>query len=386
MNRVGLVLTGGGARAAYQAGALKAIAEICAIERNPFKVISGVSAGAFNGLWLASEKTDFRTSTQSMWESWAAIEMHNVFKTDSRTLLNIGAHWLKDLSLGGLIKHSNINYLLDATPLASFLKSKIDFKMIQHNVSSKKIHGIAVTATHYYNGTSVTYFDGHPSISSWSREGRESRRATLHLKHALASSAIPFFFQPIELEDGFYGDGGIHLSSPLSPAIHMGADRILAIGINHKHCAKELPGHPISKTISPGDIAGTLLNALFFHSIDADIERLNRINRTLSILTEEQLATEPDKLRQIPVLVIRPSQDLGQMASELYQRFPEAIKYFLRGLGASALESWDLMSYLAFEKEYVQSILKLGYKDALAQKKNILQFFEDPGVPTKESR
>ncbi len=376
MEKIGLVLTGGGARAAYQAGALKAISEICEFKENPFKIISGISAGSINGIWIAGQSSQFEVTTQSLWDNWATIEMNQVFKTDPATVFSIGARWVRNLSLGGWLHQPNINYLLDTSPLKAYIKSKMNLKSIQLNIADKKIHAIAITATQYHSGLSVTYFDGHASITPWSREGRESRRCVLQTAHLLASAAIPIFFPPVKLEDGFYGDGGIKLSSPLSPAIHMGADRILAIGIHHKQDAKRTSHHISSKSISTGDIIGTLLNALFSHSIDADLERLNRINRTLAILSNEQLKKEPDQLRHIPTLAIRPSQDLGLMTSELFSRFPQTIKYLLRGLGASDLESWDLMSYLAFEKEYILSLLKLGYQDAFAQKRDILQFFK----------
>lgn len=375
MKKIGLVLTGGGARAAYQVGVLRAISEICKLENNPFNVISGTSAGSINGAWIGASDERFNEMTHSMWNTWAGLEMNQVFRTDTATLFKTGTRWIKDLSFGGRFLHSNINSLLDPSPLKNFIHSKIDFSKIKKNIVQQKIHGIAITATHYQSGSSVIYFDGHPSISSWNREWRSSCRATLHLDHVLASSAIPIFFPPVQLDGGFYGDGGIMLSAPLSPAIHMGADRILAIGIHHKPGVMPPAKRIDSKSITPGDIAGTLLNSLFFHSIDSDLERMNRINRTLSLLTKEQLLSEPDQLRHIPVLSINPSQDLGKIDLELFNRFPKTIRYLLRGLGASDLRSWDLMSYLAFESEYIKSLLKLGYNDAFEQKEKILKFF-----------
>ncbi len=375
MSKIGLVLTGGGARAAYQIGALKGISEITSFKENPFNVISGVSAGAINATWIASQTKDFQESIESVWEGWRSIEIKEVFKTDPLTFLKIGASWLGDLSLPGRQKHTKFTYLIDASPLIECLKPKINFEVIQSKIANHSIHGIAVTATNYHNGKSVTFFDGDSSVDLWNRKWNEARRTTLKLEHVLASSSIPVLFSPIELEDGFYGDGGVKLTSPLSPPIHMGAEKVLTIGIHHetKSKAPDLMLKP--NTVSMGEIIGTLLNSLFFHSIEEDVARMMRINRTISLLSKEQQKTEPDGLRKIPLLAIQPSQDLGVLASDLYCKFPKALKYLLHGLGASDVESWDFISYLAFEKEYVSAVLELGYKDALACKDDIVQFF-----------
>lgn len=378
MSKIGLVLTGGGARAAYQAGVLRAICEICELDVNPFNVVSGISAGAINVVGIASHGKSFEKTTRSIWASWSSLDMRQVFKTDPFTFLKIGAGWLKDLSFGGRAKHTDINYLLDTTPLSEFIRSKVDFDQIRKNIETKKIHGVALTATHYRSSSSRIFFDGHPSIQPWCRKShREARRTILHANHVLASSSIPIFFAPVLLEDGFYGDGCIKQAAPLSSVIHMGADRILAIGIHRVYDLRRPEPKLSSQSILPGDIVGTLLNALFFHSIDEDIERFQRINRTLSILTDEQLAREPDQLRKIPILVIKPEEDIGLMASELYSHFPRSVRHLLRGLGSSDLENWDLMSYLAFEKDYIHALLKLGYRDAVAKESEILEFFGD---------
>lgn len=375
MAKLGLLLTGGGARAAYQVGVLRAISDIGHFKENPFNVISGVSAGAMNATWIAAMHSDFNHSTKSLWNSWASLEMEEVFKTNPGSFLKNLIHWIGDITLPPKQhKSPEFTSLLDSSPLINYINSKLDFDLIKKHISEKKLHGIAITTTNYNTGSSVTFFDGHPSIEPWQREWRTTRRTHITNSHILASTAIPIFFPPVRLDDGYYGDGGIKLSSPFSPLVHMGAEKILAIGIHHQN-DKQSPSHPSYKFISMGDVAGTLLNTLFFHSIEADLERFKRINRTVSILTKDQLANEPDKLRYIPMLMIQPSKDLGQVGIKQFNRFPKTVRYLLKGIGASDLESKDLMSYLAFEKEYIQNLMELGYQDAMKKKDDVQLFF-----------
>jgi NTE family protein len=377
IKKTGLILTGGGARAAYQAGVLKGISDITDFKECPFKIISGVSAGAINGVWLGAHSSDFKGATQMIWDTWSTIEMQEVFKTNPASFFKIFRKWLTDLIFGGRFQKPQFTSLLNSDPLAGFIKSKLNFQMIKESIQTGRIHGLAVTTTNYYSGASITFFDGDGSIQPWTKKWREARRTDLNLGHILASSSIPIFFPPVELEDGFYGDGGIKLSAPLSPAIHMGADKILAIGIRHLPEPNDIPPHLTNKPISMGDITGTLLNAMFFHSIDTDIERFERINRTIAILGKEELAKDPDHLKIIPLLAINPSEDLGRIDSDLFSRFPKMLRYLLQGVGASDLESRDMMSYLAFESTYLTTLLSVGYQDAMKREKDILDFFRE---------
>jgi NTE family protein len=379
----GLTLAGGGARAAYQAGVLRAIAEILAKERKheptPFQIFTGESAGAINCCVLVSEVENFLAATSSLWEYWATIRLENIFRTSPFSLITIASRWLKDLSLGGILKSNGTSvYLLDTAPLTDYLLPKIDFRKIKGLVASKQIHGIAVSATNYATGSAITFFDGDPSIQAWTRSQRMGRRATLSLPHVLASTAIPILFPPVRIGQSFYGDGSVRLKTPLSPCIHLGAEKILAIGSLYRypivHTAEINEDHAM-ETISLADIAGVLLSAGFLDSLDADIERMSRVNQTLQLIPREKHQKLPTQLRKVDFLMIRPSRDLTQLASDAFQHFNVMLRYLLRGLGTSSESGWDLMSYLAFDRAYTKQLLELGHHDALEQKKSILDFF-----------
>jgi len=374
MKKFALVLTGGGARAAYQVGALRAVSDIMKFKENPFKIISGFSAGAINGAWLAGRSEDFDAVTKCMWEAWSSLHSEKIFKTNPISLFGIGSRWIKDLSSGGWLGNSKITYLLDTTPLRKFLAHNLDFQAIREHIHSGKLSGICVCATNYQTGHSTAFFDGHEGIEVWERTNRLSVQTSLNLNHIMASAAIPIFFPPIKVHDAYYGDGMIRMNAPLSPAIHMGADKLFVIGIRGANeTAVDKPKVP---HISLGDIAGTLLNGLFFDAIDGDIERMQRINRTLSLMTPEQLKKDPDHLRPVPLLFLRPSREV--MSSPNYQisSLPRTLRFLLKGIGVTEETGRDMLSYLTFEKDYLINLLELGYNDGLEQESEIRAFFE----------
>jgi NTE family protein len=248
---------------------------------------------------------------------------------------------------------------------------------ITEHVASGRLHGAAVTATSYHSGSALSFFDGAPEIDAWARTTRLGVRQPLSVSHVLASAAIPLFFPPVAIAGRWFGDGCLRLNAPLSPAIHLGAQRIVAIGIRYARTPaetdvlnREVIEHP-APTVS--EIGGVLLNAIFLDSLESDVERLVRINATLSMLTPEQHGRQ--LLRRIPLLVLRPSRDLGQLAIDEYQRFPKMLRYLLRGIGASGDSGWDLVSYLAFEKGYLTHLMELGYHDTRARRDDVDAFF-----------
>jgi NTE family protein len=378
--KIGLVLTGGGARAAYQVGVLQGIAEIIARDPTdpvPFDILAGTSAGAINSTFLAARVQQFTAGVQALRDFWQGLRAEQVIRTDFRALSGLGLRWLRDLSLGGLVGKSSSTYLLDATPLRSFLADKIDFAGIKNHLQSGRLHAIAISATNYLTGTTVVFYDGAPNVDPWVRSTRLSERADLDLRHVLASAAIPVFFEPVRLNGSFYGDGCVRLTTPLSPAIHLGADKVLAIGIRYRRPDEE--NRELNRTgemdeISLIDIAGVMLNAAFLDALDTDIERMQRINRTVALLSKLQGKRHPE-LREIPLLAIRPSQDLGTLAAEQFDRFSTMLRYLLKGIGASSAKGWDLLSYLAFDEAYTGRLIELGYADALAQRDAINEFF-----------
>jgi NTE family protein len=387
VSHVGLVLTGGGARAAYQVGVVRALAEIVPDETTPFDVIAGISAGAINGVVLATGAEDFSRATERLRATWASLTPDRIYRTGAFRLAGIGSRWLRDLSTGGLVGKTGINYLLDPAPLHELVETEIPIGRMRRHLRSGRLRGLAVSATNYHTGAGVTFFEGAADIQPWSRSTRVGIRARIGVAHVMASAAIPVFFPPVALDGSFYGDGCVRMHYPMSPAIHLGADRILAVSQRHLPTPGATAADEArSKTsaLPMSEIAGVLLNAVFLDSLDSDVERLERINQTLALVPPELHGGDLD-LRHIPALVIRPSVDLGKLAADEYQRFPAMLRYLLKGIGATGQAGEDLLSYLAFEPVYVQRVMELGYADALARRDEIAEFFRAPPQPAASS-
>lgn len=378
--RYGLILSGGGARAAYQAGVLQGISDILGTDcgAQPFPVITGISAGAINAAFMAGASDSFAHQTLKLSEIWNELEPEQVLRTDMMSLGKLGAGWIRDLSFGGMLGNSKSTYLLDSTPLARLLDKKIDFHQIQENIKAKKIHGVAVSATNYATGTSNAFFNSL-EVENWARSSRIGLKTDINLDHVLASSAIPFVFKPVRINKSFYGDGGVRSNAPFSPAIHLGADRLIAIGVRYFRDeieTMELNQQLEMNSIALSDIVGVMFNSLFLDAIEFDYERLQRINDTVRLLQEAEELRAKAKLKIIPTLLIRPSVDLGVLAAEQFDRFPHMLRYLLKGIGASKERGADLLSYIAFDKAYTSKLIEIGIKDAMDRKKEIRAFFE----------
>lgn len=373
--KIALTLPGGGARAAYQAGVLRGISEICKFKESPFQIISGISAGGINSMWLAAEAADFAAATTKMVESWRELKVSDIYKTDAGTLVKTGLKWMRNLSLGDMFSESRINYLLDTSPLRKLLKDKIDFNKIQANLDSGLVYGLSLSATDYHLGAGITFFAGSPHIKPWKRTLARGFREALTIDHVMASAAIPIFFPMVHIKGRDYGDGGVGLKTPLSPAIRMGASRMLVIGVQNPRGSETEKDSKRVERASLGDVAGELLNSLFLTSLDADLERLELINRTVAMFTPEQVKKDPDQIRKIPTLLIRPSRDLSCVGKKEFQHFPFTVRYLLKGLGVKNEKGWDLLSYLSFDQVYAAALLDLGYADALAKREEIVHFF-----------
>jgi len=234
---------------------------------------------------------------------------------------------------------------------------------VQKHCDSKILRGLAVSATNYLTGTTVTFFDGAMDVKPWVRHGRIALREPIGIEHVMASAAIPMFFPPVSIDGKLFGDGGVRMTTPISPAIHLGADKIIAIGIRYFRSPETsiaLNRDTRAERVSVAQIAGVLLNSLFLDSLDNDLERLQRINRTLGFVPEEARRRNPDFPRRIPALSLRPSRDLGRLAADQYDSFPVTIRYLLRGIGATSDSGWDLLSYVAFQPGYVGQLIQLG--------------------------
>lgn len=378
-------MSGGGARAAYQVGAIRALAEILDDVQTPFPILTGVSAGAINAVSLASHADNFRAAADRLWETWRAITPEQVYRTDVRSLGSIGSRWIKELTSGGLFGPGRVNHLLDTAPLRKLLAEKLRVTTIGDHLQRGSLRAVAVSATNYHTGTAITFYDAaphaSPAIEPWVRSMRIGQKASLRLDHVLASSAIPIFFPPVELDGAYFGDGCVRLTSPLSPAIHLGADRIVAIGIRYLRSAERTAElnhreHLLSPSLS--EIGGVLLNAVFLDALEGDVERLERINRTVALIRPEERQLGPP-LRNIPLLVLRPSRDLGSLAVNQHEHFPRTLRYLLRGIGVTHARGADLLSYLAFAPEYIGQLLELGHGDTMARREEIERFFAATG-------
>ncbi len=382
---LGLVLTGGGARSAYQVGAMRAIARILQTPTLPFDVVTGISAGAINAVALASGADDFPTAADALAKVWSSLTPERVYRTGTLGLVRIGTRWILDLSAGGILGRSGINYLLDPSPLRGLLDREIPLGRMRRNLRSGLLRGVAVSATNYHTSVGVTFYEGAAGIDPWTRATRIGIPARLTLEHVMASAAIPVFFPPVRLGRSFYGDGCVRMNTPLSPAVHLGADRILAVSVRYlRQPGETMQQEATDRTerIPVSEIAGVLLNSVFLDSLDADHERLERVNRTVALIPRDRLSRSGLEMRNIPALVLRPSQDLGRLAADEYHRFPAMLRYLLRGIGATGNTGEDLLSYLAFEPVYIRRAMDLGFSDAMARRDEIEAFLA--GAPVAE--
>lgn len=379
MSKNAIVLTGGGARAAYQAGVMRALYEIVKEDKTLFEVITGTSAGAINAIYLASNSNDWDIATNQLWDLWAGLNPKDIFDLGALSIGKLGSKWLAGATFGGLApKGSGVNHLLDTTPLRRLLEREIDFAALNKIVADGTLKGFAVSTTNYYSGSSVVFHNTTEAIDDWSRSDRFSVRTDIALEHVMASSAIPLFFPPESIGESWYGDGCLRQTTPLSPAIHLGAEKIIAIGIRAPHPVERQREIAFSANRNPsiGQISGVLMNAVFLDAMEADVERLSRINQTLYHLDKQKREDHFSQLRAIPILMLRPSQDLGAMTAQLSKRMPPMLHYLLKGIGVSGTEGLDLLSYLAFDKSYSLPLLDLGRQDTLARSEEIKRFLE----------
>jgi NTE family protein len=377
MGRLALVLTGGGARAAYQAGALRALAELWPRRRSPFTILTGVSAGSINASVMAHHADDFQRGAERLWTLWNTLTLDKVLKVDTCCVARSSYRMLRGVLSGGMLPHTVSSHLLDNSPLKELLERHIDFARIHGHVSSGRLQGFAVSATNYHTGSAVTFFDAEPGRNEWVRSRHLGWRQAICGDHILASSSIPFFFPPIQLGGGaFYGDGTLRLACPLSPALRIGAEAVLAIGVNKPRDPARLveqnlrPGRPMNLA----GIAGVVLDAVFLDSLDHDLDRLQRMNRELVARPALVESPRPGGLRLIACEAIQPSRDLGLSAVGQSERFPFMLRHILHGLGVSGRVGSGVSSYLSFDFHYTGKLLRIGYNDAMDRRDALRHF------------
>lgn len=372
----GLILSGGGARAAYQVGVLAGIAELLpAGAPNPFPVIVGTSAGAINAVTLASGATRFGESVQRLTRFWQNLRSHLVLRSDWPGVMRQASRFVSH-SLLGLGRQMPVA-LLDSSPLRALLKAHLDLDGIHHALASEQLRAVAVTAFGYESGQAVTFYQGGEAIEPWLRHRRIGVPTALSVEHLLASSAIPLLFAPVRLDDEYFGDGAVRQSAPISPALHLGATRVLVVGVSGN---PQRPAPPVQSARvfsgqqpSLAQIGGHMLNSTFIDSLEDDIELLQRLNH-LSHLMPAHLDARRLGLAPIEVLVVAPSQPLDEIAARHRRELPAALRLFLRGPGATKTSGAGVLSYLLFEASYCSELIELGRSDALAKRRELQQF------------
>lgn len=379
--RTALVLSGGGARGAYQAGALQGLVEIGALAPTQTNVglYVGSSAGAINVGLLGATADRCAEGVAQLVSLWRGLTAEKVFRTDVASLGSIGLRWIRDLTFGGMIGRVTGKALLDTSPLRTLIANEFQGGRIAANVAAGLVRGVAVAATDLYSGCGVLFVEGAPDLKLWTRTHWSIERAALEVEHFMASSAIPIFFPSVELGTRHFGDGCIRNTAPLAPAIQLGADRIIAIGVRGEPTGSVDDGRrrPIPTL---AQVAGVLLDAVLIDAIEADIEHSTRVNT--SVLRwggGEGL----DDFREIDVLWLRPSTSIGAIAGELADHIPAIVRYLLRGLGSDEATR-DLASYLLFDETFCGRLVELGRSDVLAVRGDIERFFARPLRPRRE--
>lgn len=363
-----MILPGGGARGAYQIGVLKAIREICHDCINPFPIICGTSAGAINAAVLASHAHEFELGVARLEQFWSSMYCERIYRTDSWTVFKSAIRWMLSLSSGGRLV-GNPKSLLDTQPLRKFLTENLRLDGIGNAVACGSLHGLTITASAYSRAAAITFFQGQPEIPEWHRARRHGVASRINVDHLLASAALPLLFPAVQIGNEYYGDGGMRMLAPLSPAIHLGADRVLVIS------TRDEKPDPVPDSPRPyptlGEIGGYLLDTIFMDTLNADLNRLNRINHTLGLLGPEREAESG--LRIIESLVIRPSRDLRVVTREHMREIPRSVRTLLRSLGGWG-KDWRMASYLLFESAYCTELINMGYRDGMEARDQVAHF------------
>ena len=367
--KTALVLQGGGARGAYQVGVLKAIAEISARRRSPFQIVCGASAGAINAAPVAVMSEDFGVATGHLEKLWLGLHCTSVYETRPLKVLLSSSRWAGRLMFGfaGLRATGG---LLDFDPLRQLLEDEFNRPRLHRAIRAGALHALCITVSSYNQGVAVTYFEGQEGIADWQRARRLGRRTRLGPQHLLASAALSFAFAPVEIDGEYFGDGSLRSTSPLSPAIRTGAEKIRGLGTRD-------PWHQVSAEQTPrpapsfGDIAGHALDILFNDNLEADYERMARINNTLAMMPEDM--RQKSDLRPISSLLLAPSVDLRDVAVKHANDLPRTIRILMKTIGAWHRDG-RLESYLMFEPAYISELIELGYADTIARADEVRAF------------
>ncbi len=378
MKKVGLNLTGGGARGAFQAGALLGLAEIFEDlqwegSNNPVRIWSGNSAGAINSTFMAAHSSNFKEGAEKLVKLWSQLTPDRIYKTGLLSVSSNSARWVRDLTFGPLFKRKWAQYLLDTAPLYELLKQDLPFEGIARSIDAGFIDAVSCSSYCYNSSESVTFLQAKQALH-WNRRRRRVDNTTLRAEHVLASCSIPLLFPPTQVGPYYFGDGGFRNTAPLSPTIKLGAEKILLIGVKYIAPEEELEGAMGEPTV--GHIAGSALNALFMDNLELDMERLIHVNEIIEALGEG-IKTERSEYNYVDCKMIRPSQNISKIAEgRANEGLPKMIQFLLSGLG-SPQQSADLASYILFEPNFIGRLVDLGYRDIKSQGDELKQWLSD---------
>lgn len=372
-HKLGLVLTGGGARVAYQVGVLKAIAEFLPRgAHNPFPVICGTSAGALNAATLAVNARHFRKGVKYLLNMWKNFHVEDVYRTDVIGVFGNSVRWLAGLLLSGLgINRLKRVSLLDNTPLKEFLDEVLPCEKVQDSIDAGLLHALSITASGYGTGQSVTFYQGAPDIQPWVRARRVGIPTRIETAHLMASSAIPFLFPAVHINREYFGDGSMRQIAPISSALHLGATRVLVISVGPNN-GEQPNRYRIGDYPSLAQIAGHTLNSIFLDTLEVDLERIRLTNQTLSMVPEE--AREKLGMHHVDVMIISPSQSIEKIAERHVGYLPWTIRLLLRLIGVVRGSGANLVAYLLSERHFCRALIDMGYRDALERKEEIMAF------------
>lgn len=368
----GLILSGGGARAAYQVGVLRAIANMLPRRSpNPFGIICGTSAGAINAASLASNADRFDRAVAHLARTWGNLHWDQVYRADLAGVLQVLSRCLAVLLAGGLSRPRPVS-LLDSAPLVELLRRTVDFSRIRQTIAAGHLQALCITASSYTSGDSISFFQGNDSHEPWRRARRIGRPAQIGLPHVMASCALPFAFPVVRIDREHFGDGSMHQLAPISPALHLGARRVLVIGVGSALPRERTAPSP-AEWPSLAQVAGHMLNTIFIDTLDMDLERLQRVNRTIACIPDEARRQE-EGLRVIQTFIVRPSRPIDEIAVSYADELPRAMRLLLRRAGVFGPGGAGVLSYLLFERSYCRHLMRLGFSDAMVQRPRILEF------------
>ena len=371
--KAALVLAGGGARAAYQVGVVQALRDVLPDPKvNPFPIICGTSAGAVNAGALAVHADDFGKAVDNLLAVWRNFQPHHVYRSDFPGVAANSSRWLAGFFFGALIKNRRVS-MLDNKPLESLLARRLDFARIEKNIKTGALDAVAMTCSGYTSGQSCSFFEASEQFEGWQRSQRIGIKTRIGVEHMMASSAIPFLFPAYKLNREYFGDGSMRQVAPVSPALHLGADRVVVVGTARiRNDAPERTRGDHYPTLA--QIAGHVMNSIFLDSLAVDLERLERINRTISAVPADLLKKMGLTLHHVDVLVLTPSEPLEAIAVKHVHSLPWTIRFLLRSVGAMRRGGANLASYLLFEKGYCNELIELGYQDTIKRRDEVEAF------------